>query len=75
MLLLCGVLEFKIAEGNSDATAARAATIAQMRERGYAEKYCDRSIVNLVTHDTLATVDLPAKGDSQIRVEIHAFMD
>ena len=46
MVVLTGgrvfVLEFKMAEGASDAAAALDAAIAQMRERGYAEKYRDR---------------------------------
>ena len=45
MVVLTGgqvfVLEFKMAEGSSDAPAALDAALAQMRERGYAEKYHD----------------------------------
>ena len=46
MVVLTGgqvfVLEFKMAEENGDAEAALDAAVAQMRERGYAEKYRDR---------------------------------
>ena len=46
MVVLTGgqvfVLEFKIAEEDSDTAAALDSAIAQMRERGYAEKYRDR---------------------------------
>ena len=46
MVVLTGgqvfVLEFKMTEGDGDATAALDAAIVQMRERGYAEKYCGR---------------------------------
>ena len=46
MVVLTGgqafVLEFKMADGDSDAAAALDAAIAQMRKRGYAEKYRDR---------------------------------
>ncbi len=46
MVVLTGaqafVLEFKMAESDEDADAALDAAIAQMRERGYAEKYRDR---------------------------------
>ena len=46
MVVLTGgqvfVLEFKMAEGNGDTAAALDAALAQMRERGYAEKYRDR---------------------------------
>ena len=46
MVVLTGgqvfVLEFKMAEGNGDTEAALEAATAQMRERGYAEKYRDR---------------------------------
>ena len=46
MVVLTGgqvfVLEFKMAEGESDTAAVLDAAIAQMRERGYAEKYRDR---------------------------------
>ncbi len=44
VLLLGGqvfVLEFKMAEGEDDSAAALDAALAQMRERGYAEKYRD----------------------------------
>ena len=36
------VLEFKMADGDSDVAAVLDAALAQMRERGYAEKYRDR---------------------------------
>ena len=46
MVVLTGgqvfVLEFKMAEGDSEADAVLDAAIAQMRARGYAEKYRDR---------------------------------
>ena len=46
MVVLTGgqvfVLEFKMAKGSGDTEAALDAAIAQMRERGYAEKYRDR---------------------------------
>ena len=46
MVVLTGgqvsVLEFKMAEGEGDTAAVLDAAIAQMRERGYAEKYRDR---------------------------------
>ena len=46
MVVLTGgqvfVLEFKMAGGNGDAATVLDAAIAQMRERGYAEKYRDR---------------------------------
>ena len=46
MVVLTGgqvfVLEFKMAEGNGDAEAALDAAMAQMHERGYAEKYRGR---------------------------------
>ena len=46
MVVLTGwqvfVLEFKMAEGNGDTEAVLDAAVAQMRERGYAEKYRDR---------------------------------
>ena len=46
MVVLTGeqvfVLEFKMAEGNGDTAVALDAAIAQMRERGYAEKYRSR---------------------------------
>ena len=46
MVVLTGgqvfVLEFKMAEGSGETEAALAAAMAQMRERGYAEKYRDR---------------------------------
>ena len=46
MVVLTGgqvfVLEFKMADGNRDAAAALDAALAQMGERGYAEKYRDR---------------------------------
>ena len=46
MVVLTGgqvfVLEFKMAEGQGDVVAALDAAMAQMRERGYAEKYRDR---------------------------------
>ena len=47
MVVLTGgqvfVLEFKVADGEGDAQAALDASIAQMRERGYAEKHRARS--------------------------------
>ena len=46
MVVLTGgqvfVLAFKMAEGNGDAATVLDAAMAQMRERGYAEKYRDR---------------------------------
>ena len=46
MVVLTGgqvfVLEFKMAEGEDDAAARLDAAVAQMRERGYADKYRDR---------------------------------
>ncbi len=46
MVVLTGgqvfVLEFKMAEGGGDAEAALDAALAQMRERGYADKYRNR---------------------------------
>ena len=47
MVVLTGgqvfVLEFKMTDGDSDTAAALDAALAQMRERGYAEKYRDRT--------------------------------
>ena len=46
MVVLTGgqvfVIEFKMTEGEDDTGAAMDAAIAQMRERGYAERYRDR---------------------------------
>ena len=46
MVVLTGgqvfVLEFKMAEGSGDTEAVLDAAVAQMRERGYAEKYRGR---------------------------------
>ena len=43
------VLEFKVVDGEANASAALDAALAQMRERGYAERYCvDDTPVRLV---------------------------